>query len=265
MGSWLKYNGLEELLFGDRWNIQINITIHEMKTSKWKYGKIAIKHFHKWQKANMYTHTYNAIYGQKWASRRLQSLATQLPVHTCNKGNIKTPRYWPYGKKPPAIDAVVPWETDQQQRNVFSEYYDEYEKIIWSPVTGPQCTNYKARPYIVYSFNPLAPVRSGCHFKTAIFNLVLLIGIFTSSMNNALRWMPRDLTDDKSTLVQVMAWYREATSHYLSQCWPSSMSPHGVTRPQWIKATGQALDQRITKHIYFVVRICVSSRNFQMR
>ena len=83
-------------------------------------------------------------------------------------------------------------------------------------------------------FNSLAPGRPRCHFKTAIFNLVLLIGIFTSSKDNALRWMPRDLTDDKSTLVQVMAWCRQATSHYLSQCWPSYMSPYGVTRPQWV-------------------------------
>ena len=36
--------------------------------------------------------------------------------------------------------------------------------------------------------------------------------------------------DDKSTLVQVMAWCRQAPSHYLNQCWPISMSPYGVTR-----------------------------------
>ena len=48
----------------------------------------------------------------------------------------------------------------------------------------------------------------------------------------ALMWMSMDLTDDKSTLVQVMAWCRQATSHYLSQCWPRSMSPSGITRPQ---------------------------------
>ena len=47
--------------------------------------------------------------------------------------------------------------------------------------------------------------------------------------------MPRDLTDNKSTLFQVMAWCRQASSHYLSQCWPSSMSPYDVTRPQWVK------------------------------
>ena len=32
-----------------------------------------------------------------------------------------------------------------------------------------------------------------------------------------------------------MAWCRQATSHYLSQCWPRSLSPYGVTRPQWVK------------------------------
>ena len=36
--------------------------------------------------------------------------------------------------------------------------------------------------------------------------------------------MSLDLTDDKSTVVQVMAWCRQATSHYLSQYWPRSMS-----------------------------------------
>ena len=51
------------------------------------------------------------------------------------------------------------------------------------------------------------------------------------------RWMPQDLTDDKSTLIQVMAWCRQATSHYLGQCWPRSMSPYGITRPQWVKHT----------------------------
>ena len=50
----------------------------------------------------------------------------------------------------------------------------------------------------------------------------------------ALIWMSLDLTDDQSTLVQVMAWCHQATSHYLSQCWPRSLSPYGVTRPQWV-------------------------------
>ena len=83
--------------------------------------------------------------------------------------------------------------------------------------------------------NPLAHGRSECDSKHGVFNLVLLIGIFRSSHDNALWWMPQDLTDDQSTLVQVMARCRQATSHYLSQCWPRSVASYGVTRPQWVK------------------------------
>ena len=38
----------------------------------------------------------------------------------------------------------------------------------------------------------------------------------------------------KSTLVQVMAWCHQATSHYLSQYWIRSMLQYGVTRLQWV-------------------------------
>ena len=35
---------------------------------------------------------------------------------------------------------------------------------------------------------------------------------------------------DKSRLVQVMALCHQTRCHYLSQCWPSSMSPYGIPR-----------------------------------
>ena len=44
--------------------------------------------------------------------------------------------------------------------------------------------------------------------------------------------MSLDLTEDKPTLVQVMAWCLQATSLYLSHCWPRSVSSYGVSRPQ---------------------------------
>ena len=53
----------------------------------------------------------------------------------------------------------------------------------------------------------------------------------------ALRWMPLDLTDDKSTLVQVMAWCLTAPSHYLNQCWPRSLPPYVITRPQGVNSS----------------------------
>ena len=43
-------------------------------------------------------------------------------------------------------------------------------------------------------------------------------------------WTP----EYKSTLVQAMAWCRQATSRCLSQCWHTSISPRGITRPQWL-------------------------------
>ena len=46
--------------------------------------------------------------------------------------------------------------------------------------------------------------------------------------------------DDKSALVQVMAWCCQATSHNLSQCWTISLSPYGVTRPQWVDTDFQS-------------------------
>ena len=62
------------------------------------------------------------------------------------------------------------------------------------------------------------------HLRWIIFKPVLVIDGWGMSCEIALRLMSLDLTDDKSTLVQVMAWCRQATSHYLSQCWPRSMS-----------------------------------------
>ena len=45
-----------------------------------------------------------------------------------------------------------------------------------------------------------------------------------------------ELSGDKSTLFQVMACCHQATSHDLSQCWPRSMSPYGITGPQWVNS-----------------------------
>ena len=33
-----------------------------------------------------------------------------------------------------------------------------------------------------------------------------------------------------------MTWCHQVTSHYLNQCWPRSMIPYGITRPQWVNA-----------------------------
>ena len=82
--------------------------------------------------------------------------------------------------------------------------------------------------------NLLAPGRFQRNFRKVIFQLILVIDGWSNSCKIVLKWIPMDLTDGKSTLVQVMAWCLQTTSHYLSQCWPRSLLPYGVTRPQWI-------------------------------
>ena len=79
--------------------------------------------------------------------------------------------------------------------------------------------------------NSLVPGRFQFNFRWVILKLTLVNGGWGILWNRPLRWMPLDLADDKSTLVQVMAWCRQATSHYLSQCWPRPMLPYGIYRP----------------------------------
>ena len=80
--------------------------------------------------------------------------------------------------------------------------------------------------------------------KSGIPEHTLWINVMSTSCKTAFRWMPHDSLDDKSTLVLVMAWCHQATSHYLNQCWPRSISPQGVAKPQWVN-TGKTMPSLI--------------------
>ena len=47
--------------------------------------------------------------------------------------------------------------------------------------------------------------------------------------------MLQNTFDDKSALVLAMAWCHQATSYYLSQCFPRYMSTYSIFRPRLIK------------------------------
>ena len=60
-----------------------------------------------------------------------------------------------------------------------------------------------------------------------------------------------------------MAWCRQAASHCLSQCCPRSLSPYGVTRPQWVNTLRPRQNWRpfaddIFKTIFFNENIWIS-------
>ena len=70
--------------------------------------------------------------------------------------------------------------------------------------------------------------------------------------DNIIRWMPQDLTDDKSTLVQVMAWCRPETCHYLTQCWPDLQRRHMVSLgPNELKSIDSLSHRSWVTHMCF--------------
>ena len=61
-----------------------------------------------------------------------------------------------------------------------------------------------------------------------------MIYFLSISYQTTLECMSEDLTRNKASLLQVMAWCLMAPGHYLNQCWPSSMTPYGITKPKWV-------------------------------
>ena len=70
------------------------------------------------------------------------------------------------------------------------------------------------------------PSRCGTNFECIVFKLIIQNSSWGPCCEIALIWMPENSTNGESILVQVMAWCRQAPSHYLCQCWPRSMSPY---------------------------------------
>ena len=75
--------------------------------------------------------------------------------------------------------------------------------------------------FLYYALNSLAPGRPGHNSKSMILKLIMQNNSLGTYCVIALQWMSQKLTDEKSTLAQVMAWC-------LSQCWTLFMSPYGV-------------------------------------
>ena len=75
-----------------------------------------------------------------------------------------------------------------------------------------------------------------------------------------LRSTSLDLSDDKSILVQVMAWCHQATSHYLNQCWPRSLPPYDIARPQ--RVNNHSIDIVFPEYYGLSSRTVVKSHRF---
>ena len=77
--------------------------------------------------------------------------------------------------------------------------------------------------------------KCGNNYKSVIFKRMSRNKFMSTSSEIALRRMPQYTFDDKSTLAQIMAWCRQATSHCFSQGQSRFISLYGVTRPLRVK------------------------------
>ena len=66
---------------------------------------------------------------------------------------------------------------------------------------------------------------SGWKCESVVSEYVSQIVPMSSSCEIAMRQMPQNILDDKSTIVQVLAFCCQTTNRRLSQYWASSMSP----------------------------------------
>ena len=96
-------------------------------------------------------------------------------------------------------------------------------------------------------FNISASGRCKSYFQCVASDHVLWVKFMRNFCEIYLRWMPKITWDDKPTLAQFMAWCREATKLYLTECWSKSLSPYGAMGPQWVTSTPRVTIKRSTQ------------------
>ena len=79
-------------------------------------------------------------------------------------------------------------------------------------------------------------------FKRLIFKFIRQNRSLVTCCEIALKWIAQNLTDEKSTLIVIIAGCCQATNQYLNQCLCRSVSPYGVTREQCVKRSGLSLE-----------------------
>ena len=99
---------------------------------------------------------------------------------------------------------------------------------------------------------------------SVFFKPILLINIQSSPCEIDQMWMPQIRIDDESALIQVLAWYRQVTSHYLTRCWPNTVSWYGVTRALWIDAWLNSTMSCFDGLTFFILVLLISADGYGM-
>ena len=75
---------------------------------------------------------------------------------------------------------------------------------------------------------------NGRHLADDIFGCISVNEEICILIKISLKFVPKDPIDNNPALVQIMVWRRIATSHYLNQCWPDSLTHLCGTRGIWV-------------------------------
>ena len=147
------------------------------------------------------TIVYSSVY-YGTDQRKHQSSASRAIVRGNYRGPINSPHKGPVARKMFPFDDVIMMISNATCCSVHGHHWGYvmegrhwFRKQMTTHYIN-KCRLSSMIPHMwhVYQWiNSLAPGRPGCHFKTAIFNLVSLIGFFRASNDNAPIWMAWDL------------------------------------------------------------------------
>ena len=85
-----------------------------------------------------------------------------------------------------------------------------------------------------WGFNSSPSRHNGRCFADDIFRCIFVNDVFCILIRISLKFVPKDLIDNKPAFVQIMTWRR--IGHYRNQCWTNSLTHICGTRGRWVKA-----------------------------
>ena len=124
--------------------------------------------------------------------------------------------------------------------DVWDCHWDRHRWLVLQEQSGPVGKQQG------HNINSLAPEKCGNNC-TGEFKHMLWTDVSSTSCESGFRWVLQNLinqANEKSTLVRVMAWCCQATSHYLNQCWPIFSLLYVITRPQGVNSSEKSCPQK---------------------
>ena len=152
---------------------------------------------------------YSTIYSVA-DQRKHQSSASLAVVRGIRRWTVNSPHKWPVTQKMFPFDDVI---------------MTKFWLLLYSSA-------------LIFLGRTHCPPLKGGEVILQMYFSKLDLWIYACDRPIGLMWLPQKTFDDRSTLVQVMAWCRQAPSHYLTQCQPNLC--HHMT----------SLDHNESKHVY---------------